>query len=70
MFENCAITEAPELPAQTLVKGSYGYMFTGCANLNFINCMATSITASSCTVSWVNNVASSGTFIKDASMTS
>jgi len=69
MFEDCGITKAPDLPATTLVKGCYGYMFTGCNSLNHIKCLATSITASSCTTSWVNAVASSGTFIKDFATT-
>jgi hypothetical protein len=69
MFENCAITKAPDLPAATLVKGCYGNMFLGCSSLNHIKCLATSITASSCTASWVSGVSSSGTFIKDFATT-
>lgn len=70
MFEKCPITTAPVLPAVTLVKGCYGYMFTGCGNLNHIECLATNISASACTAGWVNNVSATGTFVKDASMTS
>lgn len=70
MFEKCPITEAPELPATTLVKGAYGNMFIGCSNLNYIKCLATSITASSCTVNWVSGVSATGTFEKDFNMTS
>ena len=70
MFELCPIAEAPELPAETLVKGSYGNMFAGCNNLNYIKCLATNISASSCTVNWVSGVSSTGTFVKDATMTS
>lgn len=70
MFEKCPITTAPLLPAATLVKGCYGYMFTGCNNLNHIECLATNISASACTVNWVSNVAATGTFVKDANMTS
>ena len=69
MFENCAITQAPELPALTLVSNCYGYMFTGCTSLNYIKCLATSISASGCLQNWVNNVSASGTFVKDENTT-
>jgi hypothetical protein len=67
MFQNCtALTTAPALPATTLVSSCYYAMFQGCSNLNFIEMMATNIYASSCMTDWVKNVASSGTFIKNA----
>jgi hypothetical protein len=43
-------------------------MFNGCTNLNYVKCLATDISATSCTNSWLNNVASEGTFVKAASM--
>jgi hypothetical protein len=71
MFYGCtSLTTAPELPATTLAYGCYRVMFNGCTSLNYIKCLATDISASSCTVNWVNNVAASGTFVKDASMSS
>lgn len=71
MFYNCTIlTTAPELPAATLVSSCYQMMFDGCRSLNSITCLATNISASSCLYSWVDNVASSGTFVKAANMTS
>lgn len=66
MFEECAITEAPELLAATIPQEGYGHMFTGCDNLNYIKCLATTKSASKCLEGWVNNVAATGTFIKDA----
>ena len=33
MFDNSSILNAPELPAETLKEGCYGYMFWGCKNL-------------------------------------
>ena len=67
MFENCAITEAPDLLAETLVAECYGNMFTGCTSLNYIKCMAKSgFNATNCKQSWVKNVASQGTFVKDS----
>lgn len=69
MFEACSITDAPELLAETLVRECYGYMFTGCRSLNHIKCMAISgFNAASGRTGWVQNVASSGTFVKDASV--
>ena len=44
-------------------------MFEGCTNLNNVTCLATSITATSCTDDWLNGVAATGTFTKAASMT-
>ena len=70
MFEQCAITEAPELLAETLVNSCYGSMFTGCSSLNFIKCMAnTGFNQTNCKQTWVNGVASSGTFVKDSGVT-
>ena len=44
-------------------------MFQACGNLNYIKCLATNISASNCTTSWVSSVASTGTFVKAANMT-
>lgn len=71
MFQNCSnLTAAPELPATTLASRCYGNMFNGCTNLNSITCLAIDISASNCTYGWVNGVASTGTFVKNAAMTS
>lgn len=43
-------------------------MFYGCSKLNYIKMLATDISASDCLYRWVNGVASSGTFIKAASI--
>ena len=71
LFEHCSsLTTAPELLATTLADGSYRSLFNNCTSLNYIKCLATNISASNCTVNWTNNVAASGTFVKDASMSS
>jgi hypothetical protein len=71
MFFGCtSLTTAPELPATILASSCYTSMFYGCKNLNSIKCLATDISASNCTNNWVQNVASSGTFVKDSSMSS
>ena len=71
MFSYCrSLTTAPELPATTLANGCYSYMFKDCTSLSSIKCFATNISATDCTDNWVDNVASSGTFTKAASMTS
>lgn len=70
MFKGCtSLTTAPELPATTLVYQCYYYMFYGCTKLNYIKCLATDISATNCTGNWVYGVASTGTFVKAASMT-
>ena len=71
MFQGCTnLTTAPELPATTLKYQCYGSMFSGCSSLNYIKCLATNISASNCTHNWVVGVAASGTFVKNASMSS
>lgn len=71
MFYGCtSLTQAPELPAAVLKTDCYSYMFSGCSKLNYIKMMATDISATSCLNNWVSRVASSGTFMKDPSMTS
>lgn len=70
MFEECSITSAPELLAPTLVRECYGYMFTNCRSLNYIKCMATGgFSTYQCKQGWVQNVASSGSFVKDSTVT-
>ena len=65
MFSNCtSLTTAPELPATTLVNYCYSYMFEDCTSLNYIKCLATNISATDYTDTWVNRVSSTGTFIK------
>ena len=67
MFEQCAITTAPDLLAETLVAECYGNMFINCSSLNFIKCMANAgFSTSNCKQTWVKGVASSGTFVKDS----
>ena len=69
MFDNCKyLTTAPELPATTLTRECYYYMFYGCSRLNYIKCLATDISADECTSCWTSGVASSGTFVKNSSM--
>ena len=69
MFNNCtSLTTAPELPATTLAGGCYDGMFYSCTNLNYIECLATDISAAECTSNWVGGVASTGTFVKNSSM--
>ena len=71
MFEGCtSLTTAPELPATTLAQFCYGNMFYGCSSLTYIKCLATDISAWGCTRDWVDGVASTGTFVKNPSMSS
>lgn len=70
MFHNCySLTTAPELPATTLVNDCYNGMFNGCSNLNYIKAMFTTTPSSRYTSDWVSGVASTGTFVKNASAT-
>lgn len=69
MFAGCtSLTTAPNLPAVTLAYCCYYQMFSGCTNLNYVKCLATDISATSCLNDWLSNVSSTGTFIKDPNM--
>ncbi len=69
MFSGCTnLTKAPELPATTLTDNCYKEMFSGCTKLNYVKCLATDISASSCTSDWLNGVNASGTFVKTMNM--
>ena len=69
MFSGCtSLTIAPELPATELAENCYAGMFKDCTSLNYIKCLATNISASYCTISWVDSVSSTGTFVKHPDM--
>ena len=71
MFCECeSLTTAPELPATTLSNSCYARMFENCFSLNYIKCLATDISAGGCTGDWAYGVAASGTFVKNANMSS
>ena len=68
MFGNCtSLTQAPELPAITLVDYCYEDMFSRCTKLNHVKCLATDISSTNCTLSWLYNVSSTGDFYTPAS---
>ena len=75
MFAETKITRAPDLPAPILPPYSsnvindycYGGMFQDCSRLNYIKCLATSGMGDYTTKYWLNNVSSSGTFVKASS---
>ena len=70
MFMECtSLVNAPELPATQLVTMCYQGMFYGCSSLSNIKCLAINISASYCTTDWTRDVSSTGTFVKNPSMT-
>ena len=65
MFRGCTgLTIAPTLPATDLVAGCYSNMFNGCTHLVSVTCLATYISAESCTSGWLDGVAATGTFYR------
>ena len=63
MFQNTAITSAPDLLAETLVSYCYRYMFNACKSLSYIKCYSrTNVTNDSYTQNWLQNAKTSGTF--------
>lgn len=69
MFFHCtSLTLAPVLPAATLAESCYASMIQQCSNISYIKMLATDISATSCLLNWVYGVSATGTFIKDASM--
>ena len=70
MFSDCtSLTSAPILPATTLAESCYESMFWCCTSLNYIKMLAIDVSASDCLKAWVLGVASTGTFVKNASAT-
>lgn len=70
MFRGCTnITRAPDLLATVLPEKAYYCMFSGCTKLNYIKMMAIDISEANCLGSWVSNVSSTGTFVKNAAAT-
>ena len=69
MFEGCTgITQTPRLNATALVDYCYQAMFRNCSELSTVYCYASSgINTSSSTYKWLDGVAASGTFYKNAS---
>ena len=71
MFNYCTgLITAPELPATILANECYKEMFYNCFKLTYIKCLATDISASQCTNEWLRYGASTGTFVKNPSMSS
>ena len=73
MFGGCtSLRTAPVICATTFGDSSCNYMFDGCINLNYVKCLATNPSNTyhqENIYMWLNNVASSGTFVKDANTT-
>ena len=70
MFRDCkSLTKSPILPASVLGETCYSNMFERCSALIHITCLATDRSASNPNYRWVNGVASTGTFVKDANTT-
>ena len=66
MFYGCSsLTKAPKLHVNTLTNDCYYAMFYNCINLNKITMLATDISAHTCLLDWVDNVAEQGTFVKN-----
>lgn len=69
MFQGCtSLKAAPELPAISLFTGCYQYMFQNCKKLSYIKALFTT-SPTSYTSYWVDGVASTGTFVKNAAAT-
>jgi hypothetical protein len=65
MFRECtSLTVAPELPATTLAKDCYDYMFEDCRSLNYVKVEFTHWNLTETfTSNWLHNVSPSGTFV-------
>ncbi len=73
MFSGCtSLTAAPELLATTLTLNCYDFMFQSCTNLSAVTCLAINTCLAEnpdpwdCCASWLEGVASTGTFTKAA----
>lgn len=69
MFGECSsATTAPTLPATSLADGCYLYMFESCSNLNLVDVAFTQWPNNEATDSWLDGVASAGTFVCPATL--
>lgn len=69
MFQGCRLlTTAPILRAAVVPKSAYSYMFNWCLRLDYIECLATDISAEDSTLYFTSRVKSTGVFIKSSSM--
>ncbi len=70
MFSGCSsLTTAPELPSTTLATYCYQSMFQSCKKLNYVKAMFINLSPANATSSWLYNVASTGTFVKNSAAT-
>ena len=70
MFGYCTNLEhAPELPALELVTDCYRSIFYDCHKINYIKAMFLTTPVIALTRNWVNGVAATGTFVKNANAT-
>ena len=70
MFRGCtSLTKTPDLLATILQAQCYYYMFAGCSNLVYVKAMFLKMDATEATTSWLRNVRSNGTFVKNSAAT-
>ena len=70
MFYGCTgLRMPPVLPAETLVEDCYDHMLTNCSNIIYIKALFTTTPGTDYTNYWVQNVAESGTFVKNENAT-
>ena len=62
----CTSLTSVNIKATTLTSQCLNFAFYGCTNLNYIKAMFTTTPGTSYTGSWVYNVKSSGTFVKNS----
>lgn len=68
MFINSTALEiAPELPATTLVNYCYNKMFQNCNKLRYVKALFLTTPSNTYTNAWLQNVASTGKFVKNRS---
>jgi len=64
MFYGCtSLTTGPELPAASTVNNCYRQIFGACTQINYVKCLATSLTGTNATQYWLNSAPSTGTFV-------
>lgn len=70
MFFKCYnLLFAPVLPAKSILWNSYNHMFNSCSKLNYIKAIFTSTPGANYTLSWLESVSPTGTFVKNKDAT-
>ena len=67
MFAGCtSLKQSPDLLSEVIADNCYAHMFHGCKSLSYVKMMAIVLNSPHSLYSWLSNVSSNGTFVKNS----